>query len=92
MARRCCLLHLINQICFLKTLLGTLILKLPRLCILTTELFNMCLKESCFPDCWNVLSMVLVFKNAGERSNAKNYPVVRLLVFFLWLVKSLKNL
>ena len=31
------------------------------------ELFNKCLKESCFPDCWKVSSMVPVFKNVGER-------------------------
>ena len=27
------------------------------------ELFNMCLRESCFPDCWKVSSVVSVFKN-----------------------------
>ena len=32
----------------------------------------MCLKESCFPDCWKVWSVVLVFENVGERSTAKN--------------------
>ena len=32
--------------------------------------------------------VVPVFKNVEERSTAKNYP---LLVFFLWLVKSLKT-
>ena len=53
------------------------------------ELFNKCLKESCFLDCWKVSSMVSVFKNVGERSTAKT---ITLLVFFLWLVKSLKNL
>ena len=37
------------------------------------ELFNKCLKESCFPDCWKVSSLVLVFKNVGEKSTAKNY-------------------
>ena len=26
------------------------------------ELFNMCLKESCFPDCWKVSLVVPVFK------------------------------
>ena len=54
---------------------------------LVAEPFTMCLKESCFPDCWNVSSMVHVFKNIGERSTAKNYA---LLVFFLWLAKSEK--
>ena len=33
------------------------------------ELFSMCLKESCFPNCWKVSSMVPVFKNVGERSS-----------------------
>ena len=34
------------------------------------ELFNMCLKESCFPDYLKVSLVVLVFKNVGERSTA----------------------
>ena len=53
------------------------------------ELFNKCLKNSCFPDCWKVSSVVPVFKNVGERSAAKNYSPAILLI---WLVKSLKNL
>ena len=61
----------------------------PELSYILAELFNKCLKESCFPDCWKVSSVVPVFKNVGERSTAKNYA---LLVFFLWLVKSLKSL
>ena len=43
------------------------------------ELFNKCLKESCFPDCWKVSSVVPVFKNVGKRSTAKNYRPVSLL-------------
>ena len=43
----------------------------------------LCPSESCFLDCWNISSVVPVFKNVGERSTAKNYP---LLVFFMWLV------
>ena len=43
-----------------------------------TELFNKCLKESCFPDCWKVSLVVPVFKNVGEKSTAENY---HLLVF-----------
>ena len=39
----------------------------------------MCLKESCFPDCWKVSSMVSVFENVRERSTAKNYHLVNLL-------------
>ena len=61
----------------------------PELSCILAELFNMCLKESSFPDCWKVSLVIPVFKNVGERSAAKNY---HLLVFFLWLVKSLKNL
>ena len=61
----------------------------PELFYVIAELFNNCLKESCFPDCWKVSSVVSVFKNIEERPTDKNY---RLLGFFLWLVKSLKNL
>ena len=51
----------------------------PELSYLPAELLNMCLKESCFPDCWKVSSVVPVFKNVGERSTAKNYHPVSLL-------------
>ena len=61
----------------------------PELSDVLAKLFNKCLKESCFPDCCKVSSVVPVFKNIGERSTAKT---TALLVFFLWLVKSLKNL
>ena len=30
------------------------------------EFFNICLKESCFPDCWKVSMVVHVFKNSGK--------------------------
>ena len=43
------------------------------------ECMNKCLKESCFPDCWKISSVVPVFKNVGERSTAKNYYPVSLL-------------
>ena len=43
------------------------------------ELFSKCLKESCFPDCCEVSSVVPAFQNVGEKSTAKNYrPVVLL--------------
>ena len=51
----------------------------PELSDILAELFNKCLEESCFPDCWKVLSVVPVFKNVGERSTAKNYHPVSLL-------------
>ena len=37
------------------------------------ELFNKCLKKSCFPDCWKVSSVVPAFRNVGKRFKAKNY-------------------
>ena len=45
----------------------------PELSNIPGELFNKCLKESCFRDYWKVSSGVLVFENVGERSTAKNY-------------------
>ena len=51
----------------------------PELSYILTELFNKCFKESCFPDCWKVSSVVLELKNVGERSAAENYRPVSLL-------------
>ena len=61
----------------------------PELSYVLVELFNKCLKESCSPDCLKVSSVVPIFKNIG---NSLQLKTVVLLVFFLWLVKSLKNL
>ena len=52
----------------------------PELSYILAKLFNKCLKDSSFPDCWKVSSVVPVFKNVGERSTAKNYRPVSLLV------------
>ena len=48
------------------------------------DLFNKCLKESFFPYCWSLCLRML----------GKGLQLITavLLVFFLWLVKSLKNL
>ena len=51
----------------------------PELSYVLAELFNMCLKESCFPDCWKVVLVVPVFKNVGERFTAENYHPFSLL-------------
>ena len=51
----------------------------------------MCLKESCFPDCWNVSSVVPVSKNVGERSTAKNYRPVGLLSVVSKIFEKLLN-
>ena len=55
------------------------------------ELFNMCLKESCFPDCSKVSSVVSVFKNVGERCTAKNYHPVSLLSVVSKVFEKLVN-
>ena len=39
----------------------------PELSYILAELFSMCLKESCFPDCWKVSSVVPVLKNVGGK-------------------------
>ena len=43
----------------------------PKFLYILTELFNICLKEFCVPDCWKVSLVVTVFKNVGEMSIAK---------------------
>ena len=55
------------------------------------KLFNMCMKESCFPDCWKVSSMVPVFKNVAERSSAKSYHLVSLLSVVSTVFEKLVN-
>ena len=50
----------------------------PELSYIFADLFGKCLKESCFPDCWKISSVVPVFKHVGERSTAKNYHPVSL--------------
>ena len=63
----------------------------PELSYILTELFNKCLKESCFPDYWKVLSVVPVFKNIGESSTAKNYRPVSLLSVVSKVFEKLVN-
>ena len=55
------------------------------------ELFTMCLKESCLPDCRKVSLVVPVFKNVGERSTAKNYHPVSLLSVVSKVFEKLVN-
>ena len=63
----------------------------PELSYILAELFNKCLKESCFPDCWKISSVVPVFKNVGERSTAKNYRPVSLLSVVSKVFEKLVN-
>ena len=63
----------------------------PELSYILAELFNKCLKESCFPDCWKVSSVVPVFKNVGKRSTARNYHPVSLLSVVSKVFEKLVN-
>ena len=63
----------------------------PELSYILAKLLNECLKESCFPDCWKVSSVVPVFKNVGERSTAKNYRPVSLLSVVSTVFEKLVN-
>ena len=63
----------------------------PDLSYILSEVFNTCLKESCFPYCWKVSSVVPVFKNIGERSTAKNYRPVSLLSVVSKVFEKLVN-
>ena len=54
----------------------------PELSYILAKLFNKCLKESCFR--WSLCLRIL--------GKALQLKTITLLVFFLWLVKSLKNL
>ena len=61
----------------------------PEISYILSGLFNKCLEESCFSDCWKVSSVVLYLRMVGKGLQLKT---TALLVLFLWLVKSLKNL
>ena len=63
----------------------------PEPSYILAELFNKCLKESCFPDCWKVSSVVSVFKNVGERSTCKSYCPVSLLSVVRKVFESFVN-
>ena len=63
----------------------------PEPSYILAKLFNKCLKESCFPDCWKVSSVVPVFKNVGERSTAKNYRPVSILSVVSKVFEKLVN-
>ena len=63
----------------------------PELPHILAELFNMCLKESCFLEYWKVSLVVPVFKNLGERSTAKNYHPVSLLSVVSKVFQKLVN-
>ena len=51
----------------------------PEFSYILARLFNFCLRDSCFPNCWKESSVVPVFKNVGDRSDPKNYRPISLL-------------
>ena len=63
----------------------------PELFYIIAELFNNCLKDSCFPDCWKVSSVAPVFKNIMERSTDKNYRPVSLFSVVSKVFEKLAN-
>ena len=63
----------------------------PELSYILAKLFNKCLKESCFPDCWKVSSVLPVFKNVGEKPTPKNYHPVSLLLVVNKVFQKLVN-
>ena len=63
----------------------------PEFSYILAELFNNCLKDSCFPDCWKFSSVVPVFKNVAKRSTAKNYRPVSLLSVVSQVFEKLVN-
>ena len=63
----------------------------PELSYILAELFNKCLKDSSFPDCWKISLVVPVFMNFGKRSTAKNYCPVSLLSIASKVFEKLAN-
>ena len=63
----------------------------PEFSYILAKLFNKSLKESCFPDCWKVSSVVPVIKNVEERSTAKNYHPLSLLSVVSKVFEKLVN-
>ena len=63
----------------------------PELSYILAQFFNMCFKGSCFPDCRKISLVVPVFKDVGERFNAKNYHPVSLLFVVSKVFEKLVN-
>ena len=63
----------------------------PELSYILAKLFNICLKETCFPDCWKVSLVAPVFKNVAESSTVKNYCPVSLLSVVSKVFEKLVN-
>ena len=64
----------------------------PEFSSILSKLFNLCLRESCFPVCWKISSVVPIFKNCGDRSNPGNYRPISLLSVVSKVFEKLINL
>ena len=62
-----------------------------KLSYILAELFNMCLKESCFPGCWRSHWWSQVFKNVGKICTTKSYRPASLLSMFSKVFEKLVN-
>ena len=51
----------------------------PELSPILSKLFNKCIKESVFPNCWKCASVVPAFKNCGDRTDPTKYRPISLL-------------
>ena len=63
----------------------------PDFSYILAELFDICLKESCFPNCWKVSPVIPVFTNVGEKCLAKDYRPVSLLSVVSKVLEKLVN-
>ena len=63
----------------------------PELSYILADLFNMCLKESYFPDCWKVSLVVPVFKNVGGRSSQEMWPFFLVFSIVIGLLDQLTD-
>ncbi|CAE1315900.1 unnamed protein product [Acanthosepion pharaonis] len=63
----------------------------PGLAPALSKLYNYCLKESCFLDCWKSSSIIPVFKNSGDPSDPSNYRPISLLPLFGKVFEALIN-
>ena len=63
----------------------------PELSSILSKLFNKCLSESSFPECWKCANIVPAFKNCGDRSDPSKYRPISLLPIVSKIFETLIN-
>ena len=63
----------------------------PELSPILSKLFNKCLSESSFPECWKCANIVPAFKNCGDRSDPSKYRPISLLPIVSKIFETLIN-